>query len=102
MTEFKRLAENVAAIVRGGAPAAAPDVFDSDALPYGVAPGNNKYGFETCPFCGKPPTETGLNYGPLAFLFRDELSAREYRISGLCQTCQDETFLPDSSIKGEA
>ena len=24
--------------------------------------------------------------------FRDKLSAREYEISGLCQTCQDETF----------
>jgi hypothetical protein len=24
--------------------------------------------------------------------FRDELSAREYQISGFCQTCQDETF----------
>ena len=26
--------------------------------------------------------------------FRDELSAKEYRISGLCQTCQDEVFSP--------
>jgi len=24
--------------------------------------------------------------------FRDEQSAREYRISGLCQNCQDEVF----------
>ena len=24
--------------------------------------------------------------------FRDELSAREYQISGFCQKCQDETF----------
>jgi len=24
--------------------------------------------------------------------FRDELSIREYKISGMCQDCQDETF----------
>jgi hypothetical protein len=34
-----------------------------------------------CVFCGKPATE-----------FRDELSRREYNISGICQSCQDETF----------
>ena len=27
--------------------------------------------------------------------FRDELSEREYRISGLCQNCQDEIFRED-------
>lgn len=27
--------------------------------------------------------------------FRDELSRREYRISGLCQVCQDEVFGTD-------
>lgn len=31
--------------------------------------------------CGGPATE-----------FRDELSAREYRISGMCQKCQDRFF----------
>lgn len=31
--------------------------------------------------CGGPATE-----------FRDELSRREYRISGLCQNCQDTVF----------
>lgn len=31
--------------------------------------------------CGGPATE-----------FRDALSAKEYRISGLCQTCQDGVF----------
>jgi len=36
-----------------------------------------------CPFCGKEVKEEG---------FRDELSKREFKISGLCQTCQDETF----------
>jgi len=31
--------------------------------------------------CGGPATE-----------FRDEISRREYRISGLCQACQDSFF----------
>jgi hypothetical protein len=33
--------------------------------------------------CGKPV---------LVNEFRDELSLKEYRISGLCQQCQDEIF----------
>ena len=36
-----------------------------------------------CPFCGK---DTKAND------FRDVLSLREFKISGLCQKCQDETF----------
>ena len=35
-----------------------------------------------CPFCGVVPEG-----------FRDLLSAKEYVISGLCQDCQDETFV---------
>lgn len=34
-----------------------------------------------CVCCGKLATE-----------FRDEISKREYRISSLCQHCQDEVF----------
>ena len=37
-----------------------------------------------CPFCNKkvdPKTE-----------FRNELSRKEFKISGLCQDCQDNTF----------
>ena len=34
-----------------------------------------------CVCCGKAATE-----------FRDEISKREYRISSLCQHCQDEVF----------
>lgn len=36
-----------------------------------------------CPTCGEPvkPEE-----------FRDELSVKEFRISGMCQSCQDKTF----------
>jgi hypothetical protein len=37
-----------------------------------------------CPFCGKLVNAvTG---------FRDELSRKEFRISGLCQACQDKVF----------
>ncbi len=34
-----------------------------------------------CPFCGE-----------VRGVFRDELSAREANISGLCQACQDKVF----------
>lgn len=36
-----------------------------------------------CPFCRKIVFEDSL---------RDELSKKEFRISGLCQECQDNTF----------
>ncbi len=36
-----------------------------------------------CPFCNKP-----IHAGE----FRDEISVREYGISGLCQKCQDGMF----------
>lgn len=36
-----------------------------------------------CVFCGNP-----INMDD----FRDRLSIKEYRISGLCQKCQDDTF----------
>lgn len=39
---------------------------------------NNK-----CPFCNQTIDQTE---------FRDELSRKEYSISGLCQRCQDEVF----------
>lgn len=38
--------------------------------------------------CIKPPVGCG---GPAA-KFRDDLSKREYTISGLCQKCQDRIF----------
>ncbi len=34
-----------------------------------------------CSWCGKPAAK-----------FTDELSRREYRISGFCQECQNKTF----------
>lgn len=36
-----------------------------------------------CPGCGADVTNA---------TFRDELSAKEFRISGLCQDCQDVVF----------
>ena len=36
---------------------------------------------DTCVVCHKPATT-----------FKDEISKREYTISGLCQECQDKTF----------
>ena len=36
-----------------------------------------------CPFCNKDMTNAK---------FRDELSVKEYKISGICQECQDKMF----------
>ena len=36
-----------------------------------------------CPTCSKEISDTE---------FRDELSIKEYYVSGLCQACQDRTF----------
>jgi len=36
-----------------------------------------------CPFCGKRIDKNE---------FRDDLSRKEFKISGLCQKCQDEVF----------
>lgn len=36
-----------------------------------------------CPFCHVPVDTEG---------FRDQLSVKEFAISGLCQNCQDEVF----------
>lgn len=38
---------------------------------------------QKCPFCGKDVNPND---------FKDELSRKEYMISGICQTCQDEFF----------
>jgi len=38
---------------------------------------------KTCPCCGSSVTLDS---------FRDKLSLKEFHISGLCQTCQDEVF----------
>jgi uncharacterized protein with PIN domain len=36
---------------------------------------------DKCPLCNKDVTN-----------FKDEISLEEYGLSGMCQTCQDETF----------
>lgn len=74
-----------------------PDVFDPDKYPYGKEAGANKLSIKKCPTCGKSPTDLSktehANMCPEgAFLFRDELSAQEYYISGICQSCQDSMF----------
>jgi len=44
--------------------------------------------FSLCVTCGGPATD-----------FRDALSTREYQISGMCQSCQDNVFAePDDLI----
>ena len=35
-----------------------------------------------CPLCGKPPAET----------FKDDISRKEYELSHMCQSCQDDVF----------
>ena len=35
----------------------------------------------TCVFCHEPAVE-----------FKDQISKKEYTVSGICQKCQDETF----------
>jgi len=39
-----------------------------------------------CPFCNNEVAENS---------FRDDLSRREFKISGMCQTCQDRFFEPE-------
>lgn len=68
------------------------DPYNPDKYPFGKRAGDNKYGLKICPTCDKPPTQTGRNDYPEAFMFVDELSAREYYISGMCQACQDSVF----------
>jgi hypothetical protein len=40
---------------------------------------------------------TCVKCGKLAAEFRDELSRKEYCISGLCQVCQDEFFCEEEA-----
>lgn len=44
--------------------------------------------------CVDPPIGCGGNASPETF--RDNLSFQEYRISGLCQKCQDKVWPPDA------
>jgi hypothetical protein len=69
---------------------------DVEQHPFGVPAGGNKLGLKRCPFCKSEGTELKHQDGTPErfFMFCDELSAREYMISGLCQPCQDKTFQP--------
>lgn len=49
--------------------------------------------------CASPPMGCGQ---PLTEPFRDEMSAREYGITGLCQRCQDEVFGALEALADEA
>mgnify|MGYP001159308508 FL=1 len=78
-----------------------PDPFDTSKYSCGKVAGANKFGFKSCPTCGKPathPTKEEYSWANAQipadgfFMFRDELSAREYYISGMCQACQDSVF----------
>ena len=42
-----------------------------------------------CPLCGNKPTT-----------FRDQLSVKEFKVSGMCQDCQDQMFGVESSDFG--
>lgn len=62
------------------------EMFTADFLaPFRCRAGANKLGFKSCPFCKASPD---------VFPFKDRLSAMEYQISGLCQSCQDGFFTP--------
>ena len=94
---LKRLLEISAAAIRakkGDQPP--PLTVDIDRYPYAAQAGDNRLGDRCCPTCGRPPTTEGPpEYTFVAqgvHLFRDRLSAAEYRISGMCQACQDEEF----------
>lgn len=71
--------------------------FNHNEFPHYERAGNNKFHLTECPFCHKKPEEISMTTGETwsVFPFRNELSAREYRISGLCQKCQDDTFGKD-------
>jgi hypothetical protein len=92
MTDMKNFANTLSEQMLKGKTPPPATLFDPVKYPYGVAPGGNKFGMTKCPCCGRPATETDRNDMPKAFMFRDESSAREYRISGMCQACQDSVF----------
>lgn len=97
MTIIKDLANAVSKELLKDQPIPAADIFDPDNFPFGKAAGDNKFGTTSCPTCGKPPMNmSGTSHANAfpngGFQFRDELSAREYYISGMCQDCQDDIF----------
>jgi hypothetical protein len=80
------------------------DPFDTERWPFGKQAGDNKLGLTQCPTCRKPPTHPTAEEYPWPnsqipaegfYMFRNEISAREYYISGMCQDCQDSVFGED-------
>lgn len=76
--------------------AGAPPVTEANAA-FAVYAGTNKFHTERCPTCNREPwvnptTPDGNEWKGKFFLFRDHLSAVEYKISGMCQECQDKVF----------
>lgn len=80
------------------------DKFDTEAFPFGKRAGDNKFNLTQCPTCDMPPTHPTQEEYPWPgsqipaegfYMFRDELSAKEYYISGMCQRCQDKVFGED-------
>jgi len=59
----------------------AKDFIDNLTRDFFGVPASERLERGECPACGKPITQ-----------FRDALSEKEYRLSGLCQECQDEVF----------
>jgi hypothetical protein len=91
---LEELQRMIAAECRTREPAPPADFFDSDRFPFGTLAGANKLELRICATCGRPATPIWDRSDGTrdVFLFRDELSAREYTISGMCQACQDATF----------
>lgn len=54
---------------------------EMEALLREMFPSRKNMDAKLCVFCHQP-----------AESFRDEISAREYEISGICQICQDKVF----------
>lgn len=63
-----------------------------------VCAGANKLRAFKCTSCFKPPiiapfdSDLYMKIPNGVFPFKDELSAKEYQLSGMCQTCQDTFF----------
>ena len=94
LKDFQR---QVSEAIREGKPAPDADVVDEEKYSYLKRAGDNKSGLTVCATCGKPPTTLNVEYQTRGlpekvFMFVDELSAREYYISGMCQDCQNDVF----------
>jgi len=80
---------------------------DPKIAEFAVPAGSNKFHSEKCPTCGfegyvNPTTPDGKHtWEGNWFLFRDHLSAKEYKISAMCQECQNSVFDVDDPSEPE-